>query len=248
MCVPVLSSICNKIQNLLYACFVQSCHLFPVQSEGYIQTSFILLQMILCKFSILIWKYLQTFSSSLFLEYQGDFWMSICYNISVILLIFFNGSLQRRWKLSMIALYIICTKPLISIVFPETIDGIYFQIYTIFIFIYIHGNLSTFHNARWCALWSFFYHLWCWSSAITQSLSVDTKQGSNLIWNTPDSKIHETNMGPTWILLAPGGPHVGPMNLSIWDCVALGTSVALHELMFEKITQANNSLHRCSCS
>ena len=31
----------------------------------------------------------------------------------------------------------------------------------------------------------------------------------------PDSKVHVANMGPTWVLVAPGGPHVGPMNLAI---------------------------------
>ena len=31
----------------------------------------------------------------------------------------------------------------------------------------------------------------------------------------PDSRIHGANMGPTWVLSAPGGPHVGPMNLAI---------------------------------
>ena len=31
----------------------------------------------------------------------------------------------------------------------------------------------------------------------------------------PDSKIHGANTGPTWVLLAPDGPHVGPMNLAI---------------------------------
>ena len=30
-----------------------------------------------------------------------------------------------------------------------------------------------------------------------------------------DSKIHGANMGPTWVLSAPDGPHVGPMNLAI---------------------------------
>ena len=33
----------------------------------------------------------------------------------------------------------------------------------------------------------------------------------------PDSKVHWVNMGPTWVLLAPDGPHVGPMNLAIRD-------------------------------
>ena len=31
----------------------------------------------------------------------------------------------------------------------------------------------------------------------------------------PDSKVHGANMGPTWVLSAPGGPYVGPMNLAI---------------------------------
>ena len=31
----------------------------------------------------------------------------------------------------------------------------------------------------------------------------------------PDSKRHGANMGPTWVLLAPDGPHIGPMNLAI---------------------------------
>ena len=35
----------------------------------------------------------------------------------------------------------------------------------------------------------------------------------------PDSKVHGANMGPTWVLSYPGGPHVGPMNLVIWDVI-----------------------------
>ena len=33
--------------------------------------------------------------------------------------------------------------------------------------------------------------------------------------DTPDDKIYGTNMGPTWVLSAPDGPHVDPMNLAI---------------------------------
>ena len=33
--------------------------------------------------------------------------------------------------------------------------------------------------------------------------------------NYPDSKVHGANMWPTWVLSAPVGPHVGPMNLAI---------------------------------
>ena len=31
----------------------------------------------------------------------------------------------------------------------------------------------------------------------------------------PDGKVHGANMGPTWALSAPDGPHVGLMNLAI---------------------------------
>ena len=37
------------------------------------------------------------------------------------------------------------------------------------------------------------------------------------IMGTPDSKVHGANMGPTWVLSAPDGLHVGPMNLVIRD-------------------------------
>ena len=35
----------------------------------------------------------------------------------------------------------------------------------------------------------------------------------------PDSKVHGANMGPIWGRQDPGGPHVGPMNFGIWDCI-----------------------------
>ena len=33
----------------------------------------------------------------------------------------------------------------------------------------------------------------------------------------PDNKVHGANMGPIWGRQDPGGPHVGPMNIGIWD-------------------------------
>ena len=36
-------------------------------------------------------------------------------------------------------------------------------------------------------------------------------------WFNPYSKIHGANMGPIWVLPAPGGPHIGPMNLAITE-------------------------------
>ena len=36
---------------------------------------------------------------------------------------------------------------------------------------------------------------------------------------SPDSQVHGANMGPTWVLSAPDGPHVGPMNLVFKVCI-----------------------------
>ena len=38
---------------------------------------------------------------------------------------------------------------------------------------------------------------------------------SHLIYD-PDNNVHGANMGPTWVRSAPGGPHIGLMNLAIW--------------------------------
>ena len=33
--------------------------------------------------------------------------------------------------------------------------------------------------------------------------------------HSPDSNIHGANMGPIWVLSAPDGPDIGPMNIAI---------------------------------
>ena len=47
-----------------------------------------------------------------------------------------------------------------------------------------------------------------------------------LVYLFPDTKVHGTNMGPTWVLSAPAGPLVGPMNLAIR--VANAVELLLH--------------------
>ena len=43
----------------------------------------------------------------------------------------------------------------------------------------------------------------------------------SLTWSgdKPDNKVYGANMGPTWVLSAPDGPHVGPMNLAISEAI-----------------------------
>ena len=40
----------------------------------------------------------------------------------------------------------------------------------------------------------------------------------------PDSKVDGANVGPTWVLSAPGGPHVGPINLVIAGFIEINRS------------------------
>ena len=38
-----------------------------------------------------------------------------------------------------------------------------------------------------------------------------------MLYDIPDSNVHEANMWPIWGRKDPGGPNVGPMNFAIWD-------------------------------
>ena len=40
----------------------------------------------------------------------------------------------------------------------------------------------------------------------------------------PDSKVYGANMGPIWGRQDPGGPHVGHMNLAIWDMLIMSSA------------------------
>ena len=53
------------------------------------------------------------------------------------------------------------------------------------------------------------------SNSIANALELLQSCAKPSICNNPDSKVHGTNIGPTWVLAAPDGPHVGPMNLTV---------------------------------
>ena len=48
--------------------------------------------------------------------------------------------------------------------------------------------------------------IWCWDSILFSHFIASQK-----------AKFHGANMGPTWVLSAPDGPHVCSMNLAIGD-------------------------------
>ena len=45
----------------------------------------------------------------------------------------------------------------------------------------------------------------------------NTNSGGWTLFHIRDSKVHGANMGPIWVLSAPDGPHVDPLNLAIRD-------------------------------
>ena len=57
------------------------------------------------------------------------------------------------------------------------------------------------------------YVMMCLYESSMTPLSVRSV-GWKLVPNNPDNKVHGANMGPTWVLSAPDGPHVGPVNLA----------------------------------
>ena len=73
-----------------------------------------------------------------------------------------------------------------------------------------------FQNSWWCNIGSNHMELipiMAWSN-ITWYHKI-----SGYLQRYPDSKVHGANMGPTWGQQDPGGPHVGPMNLTIRVCI-----------------------------
>ena len=48
----------------------------------------------------------------------------------------------------------------------------------------------------------------------------------------PDNKVHGVNMGPTWVLSAQDGPHVGPMNPAIRVVLLFNTENEFHLKLF----------------
>ena len=71
----------------------------------------------------------------------------------------------------------------------------------------------------------FMTEFWAWLEPATRQGSMFRftfqSEGITDFINNPDSKVHGANIRPTWVLLAPDGPHVGPMNLAIRESIIL---------------------------
>ena len=61
-------------------------------------------------------------------------------------------------------------------------------------------------------------------------------------WHAPDSKVHGANMGPIWGRQEPGGPQVGPMNLSrSWITLTRGIMEEKCNMQWAKLYYRNVS-------
>ena len=55
--------------------------------------------------------------------------------------------------------------------------------------------------------------------------SIGEERDTNVIL---DRQVHGANIGPTWVLSAPAGPDVGPMNLAIRDATPIHKCLQLY--------------------
>ena len=54
----------------------------------------------------------------------------------------------------------------------------------------------------------------CWIGRSLQNMGNWSVEKCSM---NPDSKIHGANMGPTWVLSGPDGPHAVPMNIAFGE-------------------------------
>ena len=59
-------------------------------------------------------------------------------------------------------------------------------------------------------------------TGVTHVVENPSRERKSPAYRFPDSKVYGANMGPTWVLSAPDGPHVGPMNLAIRVDIKVG--------------------------
>ena len=66
-------------------------------------------------------------------------------------------------------------------------------------------------------------------------------QNPHFTWYIPDSKVHGTNM----VLLAPDGPHVGPMNFAISDVATTLNAWCIAVVIFHQFQSDQSCLFSC---
>ena len=80
-----------------------------------------------------------------------------------------------------------------------------------------------------------------------QNENAVSKMVDILSWSqcaNPDKKVHGANMGPTWVLSAPDGPHVGPMNFAMREG---GQEITISKSMTWGLPHNNKTLGNIDC-
>ena len=77
------------------------------------------------------------------------------------------------------------------------------------------------------------------SNSIELCAMVNFAVGKPLL-TIPDSKVHWANMGPTWTLPAPDGPHVGPMNLAFRDIILQWSHKTIDHIVLLNVDHRQN--------
>ena len=72
--------------------------------------------------------------------------------------------------------------------------------------------IQRYYRTKICGFWIHHSNVYIWYEQ-GSFLVKESRTDSNI----PDNKVNGANMGPTWVLPAPDGPHVGPINLAIKD-------------------------------
>ena len=112
-------------------------------------------------------------------------------------------------------------------------------------FLYIIHVCLSVSSHYFCLLWNNFffnikYFLLSYSINVVSTfyqyihiVCVDFSMDST--FDNPDNKVHGANMGSTWVLSAPDGPHVGLMNLAIWIIQPIGMFISIASGHFNRL-------------
>ena len=81
-----------------------------------------------------------------------------------------------------------------------------------------------------CIIHRVYSVVWVYSRVLYHQSCTTVKHGSldmfrvcsvfsmhEVLYHTPNSRVHRANIGPTWGRQDPGGPHDGPTNFAFWD-------------------------------
>ena len=82
-------------------------------------------------------------------------------------------------------------------------------------------NFSAWPTLGMYALCKFLFICRTWNFVVSVARRVSLLSTSRPLTlpKIPESKVHGANVGPTWALSAPDGPHVGPLNLAIRNAI-----------------------------